>query len=80
VTLDEARDHVEAAVTYRPCLHCEQGTEHGVITSVGEHFVFVRYGKTGTAKATNPAHLTLAPHNCRFEYCDAPRGRCPNPE
>lgn len=36
MTLDEARGHVGEAVIY-------DGREEGVITSVGAHFVFVRY-------------------------------------
>jgi hypothetical protein len=57
VTLDEAREHVGAKVLY-----CEPGSapsEEGVITSVNEHYVFVRYGADYGSKATHAHRLDL---------------------
>lgn len=56
MTLAEARQHVGHGVVYRP----RRGdAEDGVITSVNDHWVFVRYGAVGTSKATDPARLEL---------------------
>jgi hypothetical protein len=57
VTLKEARDHIGAGVIYHPG---RADAEDGVITSVNDHYVFVRYGSGGTSAATEPAALTLA--------------------
>lgn len=56
MTLEEAREHIEEGVVYTAA---EGTVEDGVIVSVGEQFVFVRYGADKTAKATHPAALTL---------------------
>jgi hypothetical protein len=57
MTLDEAREHIGGKVTYT-----QPGTlppEEGVITSVNEHYVFVRYGADYGSKATHAHRLTL---------------------
>lgn len=46
--------HVGRAVVYRPT---HGSVEQGVITSMNDHFVFVRYGADTHAKATEPALL-----------------------
>ncbi len=61
MTLEQARGHVGHGVVYRaPHIGAaDQGPEQGEITSVGEQYVFVRYGSDFHAKATDPAALTL---------------------
>lgn len=58
MTLDEARANIGRKVGYRPP-HPALPAEEGVIASVNDRFVFVRYGSDLTAKATNPRDLTL---------------------
>jgi len=53
MTIDEARGHIGGGVVYLP------NGEDGVITSVNDNWVFVRYGSTGTSQATDPAMLEL---------------------
>lgn len=57
--LDEARAMVGRLVVYRPphITAAEQG-EEGVITSVNDHYVFVRYGTQQTSQATPAERLT----------------------
>lgn len=57
MTLEQARRHVGAAVVYT----VPHGllTEDGIITSVNEKWVFVRYGRDRHAKATHPDNLDL---------------------
>jgi hypothetical protein len=66
MTIDEARACLargEPDVLYRPA-HGEP--EHGVITSVTEAWVFVRYGAQATPAATDPADLEpLTPEQAR---------------
>jgi len=57
MTIDEARNSIGAGVIYHPG---RTDAEAGVITSVNDHYVFVRYGSGGTSAATEPAALTLA--------------------
>jgi hypothetical protein len=57
VTLAEARRSVDRAVVYAPR---HGAREVGVITSVGDVLVFVRYGSDATAKATRAEDLVLA--------------------
>jgi hypothetical protein len=57
VTLDEAREHIGQSVAYRAAGAL---AEEGVITSVGNVAVFVRYDGDLHSKATDPADLTLA--------------------
>jgi ribosomal protein L35AE/L33A len=56
VTITEAQQHVGDGVVYQ-----QPGgrVEQGVITSVGGHWVFVRYGSDTGSKATHAANLTL---------------------
>lgn len=56
MTLDEARAHTGEKVLYsaRP-----GQADEGVISSVNETYVFVRYGRQQTATATRPEDLTL---------------------
>ena len=49
MTLDEARSLIGNAVVYRPL---GGPVEQGVITSVNDYFVFVRYGADTHSKAT----------------------------
>lgn len=57
MTLDEAREHIGRRVAYTAA---GELTEDGVITSVGNVAVFVRYDGDRHSKATDPADLTLA--------------------
>ena len=54
ITIDQARDNIGRGVVYRRP-HCE--TEQGVITSVSETTVFVRYSGDMHSKGTCPADL-----------------------
>jgi hypothetical protein len=56
MTLDEARQHIGAGVVHDPG---HGPKEDGVISSVGERYVFVRYKGDFFGKATDPARLTL---------------------
>jgi hypothetical protein len=59
ITLAQARQRVGDGVVYRPD---EGDPEQGVVSSVGERWVFVRYGSDSGAKATEPGMLDwLAP-------------------
>ncbi len=58
MTLTEARDRVGQKVVYRaPHVGHHQPGEEGVITSVGDTWVYVRYGASTTSKATHPEML-----------------------
>lgn len=60
MTLDEARESIGQGVIYLP--RSREGMEHaeaGVISSVNDHYVFVRYGSDRGTKATYPEDLTL---------------------
>jgi hypothetical protein len=64
MTLDQAREHIGHGVVYHPMRPGVGGgllrdAEDGVITSVGEQYVFVRYAGDQNSKATDPAALTL---------------------
>jgi hypothetical protein len=54
--LEEARDHIDDGVVY---LSGTDRAEDGVITSVNDRYVFVRYRGWGGSKATSPEDLTL---------------------
>jgi hypothetical protein len=61
MTLDECRAHIGHGVVYRPP-DCG-GPEDGVITSVGDRYVFVRYTSQhpgAHGQATPPEFLSLA--------------------
>ena len=55
MTLSEARDHAGHGVIYAT----GHRAEDGVITSVGDRWVFVRYAGDQHSKATAPELLTL---------------------
>lgn len=56
MTLEEAREHVGDKVVYQPGHgRCEEG----VITSVTERYVFVRYGSDVGSKATRADWLAF---------------------
>ncbi len=55
MTLDEARELIGNAVVYRPF---GGPVEQGVITSVNDYFVFVRYGADLHSKATRAGQLS----------------------
>lgn len=61
MTLEEAREHVNAGVAYLPP---GGRREDGVITSVNERFVFVRYDGDTSAIATHPTDLVLLSEPC----------------
>ena len=56
MTIEEAIAHVGDGVVYAPAYG---DREDGVITSVSDRFVFVRYGSRTTSAATEPAALSL---------------------
>ena len=56
--LAEARDRIGRQVIYHPPSGGDE--KHGVITSVADVFVYVRYDDDDHAKGTAPAQLTPA--------------------
>lgn len=61
MTLDEARGHLarhgeQARVVYQPS---HGPAEEGVITSVSNQYIFVRYGSDAGSKATRPDWLAF---------------------
>jgi len=58
MTIEQARENIGRRVTYNP--GWEELIEYGVITSVNDVFVFVRYGNDINSKATNPELLKLS--------------------
>lgn len=60
MTIEEAKRNIGNSVTYTPFEGCgENQKEYGVITSVNERFVFVRYGNDVNSKATRAEDLKL---------------------
>jgi len=59
MTLDDARSAIDREVLYLPSGGSIDSTEVGVITSVGDQWVFVRFGTSATSAALDPADLTL---------------------
>lgn len=61
MTTEEACAHIGDGVIYRPRPHrpWADEPEEGIITSVNDSYVFVRYGGQQTSAATNPADLEL---------------------
>jgi hypothetical protein len=55
--INDAREHIADGVVYDPGMG--QKKEDGVITSVGEVVVFVRYAGDNASKATRAGDLTL---------------------
>lgn len=65
MTLEQAHGWIGRKVEYRQLVHLGIGgvdvdVEEGVITSVNDHHVFVRFGVEGFGVACNPADLELA--------------------
>jgi len=62
MTLEEAADHLGHTVTYTPHYyeHAPDGIETGIITSVTQRYVFVRYTGDQHSKATAADRLQLA--------------------
>lgn len=54
MTLDEARRHIGNKVVYRTGYG---RVEEGVVTSVNDRFVFVRYGSDVHSKSTDPSAI-----------------------
>lgn len=64
MNIAEAREHIGEGVVYRPMRPGPGGgllsqLEDGVITSVNDRYVFVRYAGDQQSKATDPEALTL---------------------
>ena len=60
MTTEECRNNIGRIVTYIPFQGCDKSLlETGVITSVNDKNVFVRYGSDINSKATRPEDLTL---------------------
>lgn len=65
MTLEQARGCIGRTVIYARYddrsdpTRVTAGPERGAITSVGERYVFVRYGINVQSQATDPADLTL---------------------
>ena len=58
MTLEQARANMGRYVTYIPFEGCDKSQyELGVITSVNDRYVFVRYGNQINSKATRPEDL-----------------------
>lgn len=57
MTLEEARQHIGAAVMFRGGASSED--EPGIITGVNNRYIFVRYGRDEYGKATRPENLEL---------------------
>lgn len=58
MTIKEAKTSVGSRVIYEPFKGCSDSSqERGVITSVNDVFVFVRYGNDCYSKATRPDDL-----------------------
>lgn len=59
MTLAEAREAIGRKVVYTPSRQWRLTPEEGVITSVNEIYVHVRYGGDVHTKATRPEDLEL---------------------
>jgi hypothetical protein len=57
MTRDEAAANIGRLVVYRPL---PDVMEEGVITSIGDYYVFVRYGTEQTSAGTPPEDLFFA--------------------
>ena len=61
MTLKEAAENIGHKVVYTPYPGCPTTIlEEGVISSVNDEYVFVRYSLGDTAAATNPEDLELS--------------------
>lgn len=56
MTLDEGREHIGAGVVY---LSGDGAAEQGEITSVNDHYVFVRYQGRWQSQASLPGMLSF---------------------
>ena len=65
MTIEEARAHIGDGVVYTPA-HGEP--EDGVITSVNDRFVFVRYGSSRRARPPNREHCPYWPECSRAPF------------
>ena len=60
MTLEEARKNIGRYVVYTPFKGCDASQkEMGIITSVNDRYVFVRYGNDINSKATRPEDLKM---------------------
>ena len=60
MTLQEASELIGRKVVYQPFKNCDNNClEYGVITSVNDTYVFVRYGNDVNSKSTRPEDLKL---------------------
>lgn len=60
MTLEEAREKIGYIVEYSPYENCPQNEkEYGIITSVNDYYVFVKYGTDFISKATRPEDLKI---------------------
>lgn len=60
MTIEQAKNNIGNRVTYIPYEGCDVSQyEFGVITSVNDSYVFVRYGSNLRSQATNPCDLRL---------------------
>lgn len=60
MTLEQAKANIGRYVTYIPFKGCDKSQyELGVITSVNDKYVFVRYGNEINSKATRAEDLKL---------------------
>ena len=59
MTLEEAGTFIGRTVLYLPALRLEGRKSTGVITSVDDSFVYVRYGGSKYSAATRPEDLEL---------------------
>lgn len=58
MNLEEARNNIGRVVIYTPFKGCSfRDLERGVITSVNDKYVFVRYGNELISKSTRPEDL-----------------------
>lgn len=64
MTLDEARNHLGAHVIYKGFFDIPASRSHGVITSVGDQYIYVRYDyqqPDANGQATYPNDLQIDP-------------------
>jgi hypothetical protein len=59
MTLAQAAASIGRTVVYLPSNFPKGHLESGVITSVNDTYVFVRYGTNQTSSGTRPEHLEL---------------------
>ena len=62
--LTDARAHIGDKVIYRPPGQGPEAAEEGVVTSLNDVYVFVRYGSQVGSAATRPEDLTALSCSC----------------